>query len=200
MKVFAGVVLLFMAKGLAAQVDSTKTMPRDSVSSKNAITGTLPVMSLFDKIRLQSGDSLIVEIIAETQTEVAFKYPLNTMINKVLYTKVKDISYKDGRVRSIVNQNTVSVGTEPDNLWRIVQLTSEEGDVAGLNEIGPVEAKAEGKNLRTSIDLLEKNARIALQKKAVRMNATKVLIKTKNVVQTYGELPSVELKGVAYGK
>lgn len=202
MKIVAGVVLLFVARVVTAQVDNTQALPHDSVSSKRSVANTqlLPSASSFDKIRLENGDSLIVEIIAETQTEVAFKYPLNTVINKVLYTKIKEISYKDGRIKTIQNQNTATVGAEPDNLWRIVQITFDENDVSGLNEIGPVEFKAEGKNLRTSIDLLEKNARIAVQKKAVRMNATKVLIKTKNVVQTYGELPSVELKGTAYGK
>jgi hypothetical protein len=91
------------------------------------------------------------------------------------------------------------VGAEPDNLWRIVVLTENEEDIVGLKEIGPINAKSEGKSLKTSMELLEKNVRVNLQKKAIRMNATRVLVKEKNIEQSYGEIPFVEYKGMAYG-
>ena len=204
MKLIAGLLLLFVANGLRAQGDSIKTQQIDSVVTTEVSPVKMSTMSSdftsFDKIKLESGDSLIVHIIAETQTEVAFKYPLNTMINKMLYTKIKEINYNDGKIRSFRNQAPVTgVGAEPDNLWRIVVVTFDESEVTGLKEIGPISAKAEGKSIKTSIDLLEKNTRLSLQKKAVRMNATKVLVKTKNIQQAYGELPIVEMEGIAYG-
>jgi hypothetical protein len=196
MRILAGLVLLFAVNAVVAQdsivlkIDSLKTT---TVSVNRDLAG-------FDKIKLETGDSLIVTIIAETQTEVAFKYPLNTMINKMLYTKIKEINYQDGKIRAFRNMAPVTgVGAEPDNLWRIVVLTEDENEVSGMKEIGPITSKAEGRTLKTSIELLEKNARVNLQKRAVRMNATKILIKKKNIDQAYGEIPVVEFEGVAYG-
>ncbi len=211
MKFIAGLLVVLNVCVLQAQVDSTYLSKGDSLLAKN---DTLKNDSLkppikysyneyagtYDKIRLESGDSLIVSIIAETQTEVAFKYPYNTVINKLIYGKVKEIIYKDGRVRGFRNQIPTGVGAEPDNLWRIVVITERVEDIEGLKEIGPINARSEGKSFKTSVDLLDKNVRVTLQKKAVKMNATKVLVKEKVVEQEYGELPFVEYEGVAYGQ
>lgn len=206
MKIVAGLVLFFITNNIIAQTDSVAlSMQVKTGSQKNDsivvdFKTTSSDLSGFDKIKLESGDSLIVNIIAETQTEVAFKYPLNTMINKMLYIKIKEIAYKDGKVRVFRNQAPVTgVGAEPDNLWRIVVITFNESDVEGLKEIGSVAARAEGKTIKTSQELLEKNAKVTIQKKAVRMNATKVLITKKDLQQAYGELPVLEMEGKAYG-
>jgi hypothetical protein len=194
MKLLAGFLLLFIAKAAVAQTDSL-VVKRDSVTQTIVVNN-----SGYDKILLDSGDSLFVNIVAETETEVAYKYPFNTMINKTSYSKVKEIHYKDGKLKAMQNVGIVpGVGADPDNLWRIVAITYDESDVAGLKEIGPISAKAEGRSLKTSIDLLEKNVTVNLKKSALRMNATKVLVKKKNIEQSYGEIPLVELEGVAYG-
>jgi hypothetical protein len=217
--IVAGLMLIYCAGGLNAQSDNLKKQPGDSLKVKDslsiqgvtdsAVVKMEPVLKIekinsdlsgFDKIRLETGDSIIASIIAETPTEVAFKYPLNTMINKMLFTKIKEIDYKDGRVRAIRNNAPVTgVGAEPDNVWRIVVITYDEKDVAGMKEIGPISSKAEGKTYRTSIEMLEKNADLNMKKAAVRMNATKVLIKKKDILQEYGEIPEVKLEGIAYG-
>ncbi|NJK93516.1 MAG: hypothetical protein HC830_03160 [Bacteroidetes bacterium] len=211
MKILTGFLFLFLCLVLSAQTDTT-LVKNDStaIETENLMANKDTAFSIlkpyyagnnsFDKIRLDTGDSLIVTILAETQTEVAFRYPLNTMINKMPFSKIREIAYKDGKIKAIVNQNPASgVGTEPNNLWRIVVVTYDENDVAGMKEIGPISAKAEGKTLKTKIEILEKNATLNIQKRAVRMNATKVLIKNKNIEQEYGEIPLVELEGIAYG-
>ncbi len=210
MKVFAGLLLVLNVFTLQAQMDSANLTKVDTLLAKNTINNDSvkpaarssynEYAGTYDKIKLESGDSLIVTILAETQTEVAFQYPFNTIINKLIFGKIKEIIYKDGRVRGIRNQYPATgVGAEPDNLWRIVVITDKEEDIAGLKEIGPIDARSEGKSFKTSIELLDKNVRVTLQKKAVKMNATKVLVKEKNVEQAYGELPFVEYEGVAYG-
>lgn len=212
MKFIAGLLVVLNVCVLQAQVDSTNLSKGDSLLAKNdTLKNDSPKPPIkysyneyagtYDKIKLESGDSLIVNIIAETQTEVAFKYPYNTVINKLIYGKIKEIIYKDGRVRGFRNQHPATgVGAEPDNLWRIVVITEKEEDIEGLKEIGPINARSEGKSFKTSVDLLDKNVRVTLQKKAVKMNATKVLVKEKVVEQEYGELPFVEYEGVAYGQ
>jgi hypothetical protein len=212
MKIIAGLLLVLLNLfSLKAQVDSANATKPDTLLAKNNTNtdSVKPVVQSlyneysgsYDKIKLETGDSLIVSIIAETQTEVAFKYPYNTVINKLIYGKIKEIIYKDGRVRGFRNQYPATgVGAEPDNLWRIVVITNKEDDVAGMKEIGPIDARSEGKSFKTNIDLLDKNVRVTLQKKAVKMNATKVLVKEKIVEQAYGELPFVEYVGVAYGQ
>jgi len=201
MKYIALIILLFLANKLTAQEDSIVKQVVSEVKKDSLIKFvSKPENDGYDKIKLETGDSIIVNIIAETQTEVAFKYPLNTMINKAPYTKVKEIIYKDGKTRAFRNNVPVSgVGAEADNLWRIVVLTYDEGEVSGLKEIGPISAKAEGKSLKTKIDILEKNVNVNLKKSALRMNATKVLVKKKNIEQSYGETPMVEIIGIAYG-
>lgn len=172
MKLIVGLVLIVYSLNLNAQLDSLQMPNNDSTQiSFLSTSGTgesfSPGYGGYDKIHLESGDSVIVNIIGETKTEVAFKYPLNTMINKLNYARVKEIHYKDGRVRQLKNSAPATgVGAEPDNVWRLVVITEDESDVSGLKEIGPVTAKAEAKNLKTSIELLEKNARINLQKKS----------------------------------
>lgn len=189
--------MLLIVNGVCAQMDSTGVK---SDSLVKAVIVNRSEFAGFDKVKLESGDSLIVNIIAETETEIAFKYPMNTMINKTPLVKIKEIIYKDGKVRSIENRPIITgVGAEQDNLWRIVDVTYDESEVAGLREIGPISARAEGKSLKTSIELLEKNVTVNLKKSALRMNATKVLVKKKNVEQSYGEIPLVELEGIAYG-
>lgn len=212
MKFIAGLLLVLNVCLLQAQVDSANLSKGDSLLAKNdTLKNDSPKIPIkysyneyagtYDKIKLEGGDSLIVNIIAETQTEVAFKYPYNTVINKLIYGKIKEIIYKDGRVRGFRNQYPSNgVGAEPDNLWRIVVITDKEEDIAGLKEIGPINARSEGKSFKTSVDLLDKNVRVTLQKKAVKMNATKVLVKEKIIEQEYGELPFVEYEGVAYGQ
>lgn len=212
MKFIAGLLVVLNVCVLQAQIDSTNSLQGDSLLAKNdtlKIDSPKPLIKnsyneyagTYDKIKLESGDSLIVNIIAETQTEVAFKYPYNTVINKLIYGKIKEIIYKDGRVKGLRNQYPATgIGAEPDNLWRIVVITEKEEDVEGLKEIGPINARSEGKSFKTSVDLLDKNVRVTLQKKAVKMNATKVLVKEKVVEQAYGELPFVEYEGVAYGQ
>lgn len=197
MKLLVGLTLLLIVNGVCAQMDSTGVK---SDSLVKAVIVNRSEFAGFDKVKLESGDSLIVNIIAETETEIAFKYPMNTMINKTPLVKIKEIIYKDGKVRSIENRPIITgVGAEQDNLWRIVDVTYDESEVAGLREIGPISARAEGKSLKTSIELLEKNVTVNLKKSALRMNATKVLVKKKNVEQSYGEIPLVELEGIAYG-
>lgn len=212
MKFIAGLLVVLNVCVLQAQVDSTNLSKGDSLLAKNdTLKNDSPKPPIkysyneyagtYDKIKLESGDSLIVSIIAETQTEIAFKYPYNTVINKLIYGKIKEIIYKDGRVRGFRNQYPATgIGAEPDNLWRIVVITEKEEDIEGLKEIGPINARSEGKSFKTSVDLLDKNVRVTLQKKAVKMNATKVLVKEKVVEQEYGELPFVEYEGVAYGQ
>lgn len=211
MKFIAGLLVVLNVCVLQAQVDSTNLSKGDSLLAKNdTLKNDSPKPPIkysyneyagtYDKIKLESGDSLIVSIIAETQTEIAFKYPYNTVINKLIYGKIKEIIYKDGRVRGFRNQYPTGVGAEPDNLRRIVVITERVEDIEGLKEIGPINARSEGKSFKTSVDLLDKNVRITLQKKAVKMNATKVLVIEKVVEQEYGELPFVEYEGVAYGQ
>lgn len=194
MKILAVFIFILFANAVVAQTDSLVSI-RDSVSKPIVVNS-----SGFDKIMLDSGDSLFVNIVAETETEIAYKYPFNTMINKTSNSKIKEILYKDGKIKSMQNVGIVpGVGADPDNLWRIVAITYDENDVAGLKEIGPISAKAEGRSLKTSIELLEKNVTVNLKKSALRMNATKVLVKKKNIEQSYGEIPLVELEGTAYG-
>jgi hypothetical protein len=202
MKRIAGILFFFITMSAMAQKDSLK-IKTDSILSNTHLVD-IPGMNnnpmSYDKIKLLNGDSMIVSIISETQNEIAFKYPLNTILNQVNLNKIREINYKDGKVKSFINKGLLpGVGAEPDNLWRIVVVTSNESEVAGLKEIGPISSRSEGKTPKTKIDILEKNATVFIQKKAVRMNSTKVLIKDKIIEQSYGEIPYVELKGIAYG-
>lgn len=177
--------------------DSLKQTRVDSIPAPMSQSSTD-----YDKMTLTNGDSIIVRIIKETDKDIAFQYPLNSVINQLPLSMIKQVYYRDGKNKTVVNQgaaNAAAVIPDNENVWKIVVITSNESDVADLREIGPIDALAEAKTNKTPISLLEKNANITIQKRAVRMGATKVLVKKKIVEQSYGELPYVELQGVAYG-
>ncbi len=64
----------------------------------------------------------------------------------------------------------------------------------------PIEAVFEAKKMNTTNELMEKNVIAILKKKAYSMKATAILIIEKNINRMYGELPSIEIKAIAYAK
>lgn len=212
MKVSVGVfLLLFVNSVVSAQSDTLLTLKNDTIAAKKDSVefvntpirieiASTEFAGAYDIIKLKDGDSLVVNIITETPTEITFQYPLNYVTNKLLPGKIEEIVYKNGKIKSIQNHKpTAELRAEPDNLWRLVIITQEESEISGLKQIGPITAKAEGRNFKSNLELLEKNAKVNLQRKAVKMNATKILVTNKYVEQAYGEIPSVEYEGIAYG-
>lgn len=204
--------LLFTMEVLPAQVQTqpsiqdTAVVKKDSILVKKPVSrDTLRIADDFDRLVKTNGEQLIISIKSENAKEVSFIYPLNTVVNFIPLAQVKEIKYKDGTSKVVdlaseTNLKVVKITGNPEDDWKLVKITYEPSDVEGLPELGPIDAKAEAKKMNTSTEVLERNAIIYLKKRAARMGAQKVLVTSNEIVSEYGELPSVTIKGVAYGR
>jgi hypothetical protein len=200
-----GLILLGLNSwGQSEQNDSVQTS-----NSQLILSATTPIASGYfftdgyDRLIKLNKDTLVVKIQKITQTEVVFKYPLNTIINRIPVYHVKEIIAKDVAITTTFKTlsgpaKKILKDTIPVTDIKSVIVTFEESDVAGLTELGPVESHSEGESATTSTSLMEKNAIFQLRKKAAQMGATKVLVTEKNTETPYGENPLVEMKGIAY--
>jgi hypothetical protein len=83
--------------------------------------------------------------------------------------------------------------------WETVIVTDSLDAAAGLADLGQLETKYSG-SITVSNASLEKSSTIIMQKKAAHIKATVVIITDKKIERQYGELPTITLKGTAYGK
>jgi hypothetical protein len=161
-------------------------------------------VSGFDKIIKRNGDSILCKIIGKNLYEVEYQKPGNKTSSKLSTASIKELFYSDGKYELIDNnpekkkKDWTVTAAEKD--WNKVQITSEQADVEGMVEKGTIEATFEAKKMNTDADFLERNAYSILKKKAYALKAGMVLIVSKTINRTYGELPNIEIKAVAYGK
>jgi preprotein translocase subunit Sss1 len=162
--------------------------------------------SEYDKIIKISGDVLVVKISDKNIHEVAFTYPLNTVVNKVNLSDVNAIIHADGNYE-VIDHKTAFVASK-DKYWTVVASELEWAKVAVINDIdsvsssmiqkAPVKAKYVADKMTADPDLMLKNCVIIMKKKAVRQGANILLITDKKFFREYGELPYVEVTGLLY--
>jgi hypothetical protein len=171
-----------------------------AASSSVAIQSVLKT----DKIVKRNGDSILCKIIGKNLYEVEYQKPGNKTSIKLSTASIKELFYSDGKYELIDNNPAKKkkdwTVTAAEKDWNKVLVTSEQADVAGMIEKGNIEASFEAKKMNTDVDFLEKNAYSILKKKAYSLKAVAVLVVSKTINTTYGELPNIVVKAVAYGK
>jgi hypothetical protein len=189
-----------------AATDSLKekiifTPKADSVAPSSIVPQNVFKMDIIVK---RNGDSILCKIIGKNLYEVEYQKQGNKTSTKLSTASVKEFFYSDGRYELIDNnpekkkKDWTVTAAEKD--WNKVLVTSEQADVAGMVEKGNIEATFEAKKMNTDVDFLEKNAYSILKKKAYSLKAVAVLVVSKTINRTYGELPNIIVKAVAYGK
>jgi hypothetical protein len=156
----------------------------------------------YAKITRVDGVEITVSVKNSNLFEVTYVYPMNTEEHVLSKADIKEITWPGGKKEEFgrkirVDSTRTLVLNEKD--WELVTVTDNMEEIQDLKEKGEIEATFESHKLKIETEFLEKNASIILRKKAARINAHKVLIKSKEIKAGYGELPSIEMKAIAYG-
>lgn len=149
------------------------------------------------KLNRQQVNAKVMEV---TETEIKFKYPTEDLVNSVSKNQVQEIRFASGRTQPISSK--VEILTEED--WPKVQVTTLEGDVAGLVKLGEVRAKANGATAFSNAAKVDERATEKLKREAARLGAHIVLIQSKTVRGSdYSHFGSTAARsvqtGIAYG-
>jgi hypothetical protein len=199
--------------GSYIQQDSTKVSPPpvssspvietekvDSTPSELKSTGSHPK---YDKIVKKNGEIIRCIISEKNIYEISYINPQTNKITTISTNNVKEIRYATGKKELIDNNPEKApkdwVVTSGEKDWQKVKITYLQKDVESLVEKGPIDATFEAIKLDATTEVMERNANIILKKKAAKIGATIVYVSYKHVNKTYGEMPSIEMKGVAYG-
>lgn len=204
----------YTCKGLESKKDSliftandTTALKNSKISDSSNTVKTEPqIVDTFktDTIIKKNGFAVICRVVSKNLYEVHYIKQGQKLVRKISTADLKEIRYNTGKIDLIDNnpekkeKNWVTTPSEKD--WAKVKVCYDAGDVAGLVEKGPIENEYIAKKLNTENDVMERTTLIVLQKKASKMNACAILIVSKDFVREYGELPSLKMKAIAYGK
>lgn len=172
---------------------------------KNLIIGSLAlIMSLpllaqeenvkLDTIYMLGRKKLIVDVKNISSASVRYSEPGSDETITVERKQIQKVVFSNGR-KEVFNKPVMMMVEEGD--WKTVIITDRKNDVEGLYELGNVEASS-SKGSR-SAKSAKKSAMIRLQKKAARLGGMIVLVTKEESIGGFGEPPTYEVKGIAYG-
>ena len=127
-----------------------------------------------DKIFLKNGDSLVVNIIKNTEEIVQYQYSNESLINEKSKREINYIIFSSGRKEVCKVGIEVPIITNPDD-WEKVVETYLEADVAGLTRVDEIKATS-GWGGAMASSLGYKGAIKKLKKKAAKLGAGVILI------------------------
>lgn len=159
---------------------------------------SLPVFSQeeakLDTIYLLGRRKLVVQVKSVSSSLVRYADPKVEGTSTVKRKQIQKIVYSSGR-KEVFNKPVMMMVEAGD--WKTVIVTDRESDVAGLYELGKVKAKssAGSRNAKAA----KKSATIRLQKKAANLGGMIVLVTKEESVGGFGEPPTYESEGIAYG-
>ncbi len=184
----------------------------DSVSDKKnyVYNNDTAYRSNFDQIITIDNKVITAQVTNIGLNQVHYRYPLNSISNTISREMINCIIHKNGRKEIFTLVDKVE---EPDlnadenfiiarekKQWEEVDTTHNAEKILGMNKLESINAKYESGKMRANAEYLEKNALIILRKKAANLGADLILITGKQLHTAYGDLPSIELEGVAYTK
>lgn len=137
---------------------------------------------------------LVVKVKNISSSTVRYLDPETDEIVTLERKQIQKIIFSNGR-KEVFNKPVMMMVEEGD--WKTVIITDRKNDVEGLYELGAVDAKssAGSRNAKSA----KKSATIRLQKKAANLGAMIVLITKEESVGGFGEPPTYEMSGIAYG-
>ena len=175
MKLSAGLFIVFFSFLLVDNVSATEPGALDTI------------------IKVE-GKVMPVDVIKVTTSYVRFLVPGNKEVFTIPRKEVHKIIYKNGRVEEY---NSMAVTMIDENSWQAVWLTEDPKEVVDLYKQGEVSAQSPPS--ARSPKAAKKSAIIRLQKKAVAMHGTIILVTKKEATGGYGEFPGYFIEGQVYG-
>lgn len=210
---------LAVSMNSSAVVNEMLQLPHDTLEIQSSDGSTFPANSAniqsdtafrsdFDQIVTIDNKVIIARITRIGPGEVNFVYPFNTEANSISRDIINCIIHETGRkeIFNLVDQEDLKRGDFQENfvvekkkkVWEEVDTTYHEEKTSGMVEIDRFVVQYESSKMRATVEFLEKNALIILRKKAAHAGAELVLITYKKVHTAYGDLPSIEMEGIAY--
>ncbi len=147
-----------------------------------------------DTIMLVSGKKVLGKVHGVSSSKITYYPQGKSKIEEFARKQIQIILYSTGR-REFFNKPAFEMVEARD--FKTIVLTDNDEEVAGLYELGTVEAKS-SKNAR-SAKAAQQSAEIRMQKKAVNMGGYIVLITKRDPKGGYGEVPTYFIEGVVYG-
>jgi len=147
-----------------------------------------------DTILLLSRKKLVVQVKNVSSATVRYFDPKNQGSFTIERKQIQQIVFSNGR-KEIFNKPAFSMVAEGD--WKTIIVTDNKSDVSGLYELGPVigRSSAGSQDAKSA----KRSAIIRLQKKAALLGAAMVLVTKEEPIGGYGEPPSFNVEGIAYG-
>jgi hypothetical protein len=151
------------------------------------------ILKSVDTLFYLGGRVVPVNIINMTASIIRYTNEEEAEIREVDRKQIEKIVYRTGKV-DVLNRPAFEMISEDD--WRHVLVTDDPDEVAWLYERGKVEVTAAAvRNRRTTL----RNAEVRLKRQAVSLGANMVLVTDTEFKGGYGDVPSVTMKGIAYG-
>lgn len=147
-----------------------------------------------DTILMLSRKKLVVQIKNVSSATVRYFDPKNQGSFTIERKQIQQIVFSSGR-KEIFNKPAFSMVAEGD--WKTIIVTDNESDVSGLYELGPVIGRSSAGS--TDAKSAKRSAIIRLQKKAALLGAAMVLVTKEEPIGGFGEAPTFNVEGIAYG-
>ncbi|HOT14077.1 MAG TPA: hypothetical protein PK252_04880 [Bacteroidales bacterium] len=188
---------------VALKQETIDNAPKADVAPANTVISEQTTSERYDTIVKKTGGKMKVKITGKNVHEVTFFMPGEKKEKRLSTGYIKELRYADGRIDLIDNTPEKITAKDPillipESEWKKVEVAKSEIEVKDLVEKEVIEAEAEGKKYTTTDSFLEKNAIVILRKKAVNLNATKILVIDKIVTREYGEFPKMKVIAKAY--
>jgi hypothetical protein len=160
---------------------------------------SLPLLAQEESVKLDTiymlgRRKLIVDVKNISSASVRYSEPGSTETITVQRKQIQKVIFSNGR-KEVFNKPVMMMVEEGD--WKTVIVTDQKNEVEGLYELGNVEASSSAGS--KSAKSAKKSAMIRLQKKAARLGGMIVLITKEETIGGFGEPPTYEVKGTAYG-
>ena len=164
-----------------------------------AILISLPLLAQeknieLDTIYMLGRRKLVVEIRNISSASLRYKDVEKNEIITLQRKQIQKVIFSNGR-KEVFNKPVMMMVAEGD--WKTVIVTNRKDDVNGLYELGEVNAKSSAGS--RSAKSAKKSAVIRLQKKTAGLGGMIVLITKEESIGGFGEPPTYQVKGIAYG-
>ncbi len=147
-----------------------------------------------DTIYMLGRKKLIVNVKNISSATVRYSAPGSDETITVERKQIQKVVFSNGR-KEVFNKPVMMMVEEGD--WKTVIITDRKNDVEGLYELGTIETSSSAGS--RSAKSAKKSAMIRLQKKAAGLGGMIVLVTKEESIGGFGEPPTYEVKGIAYG-
>jgi hypothetical protein len=147
-----------------------------------------------DTIHLLGRKKLVVQVRNISSSSVRYSEAGSEETTTLQRKQIQKIVFSNGR-KEVFNKPVMMMVEAGD--WKTIIVTDRKNDVSGLYELGTVSAQssAGSRNAKAA----KKSAIIRLQKKAANLGGMIVLLTKEQSVGGFGEPPTFEAEGIAYG-